>query len=238
MTRENIKTIAIIVLAFVAIIFASLYHSKKKDLNVSNHNIEVLTDTITTYKMRNGELMEAKKSLILDLNELQKYTSIKESEVKEIQKKLDNKVAYIAKLESGISIDDVQVRVDSVIIKDTSLYQCHFSDITKYYAISGFTEVNTIADTSRAVINEISIPTNLTVGLTKEDWTIFVKSDNPYMNITNINGAKLDKRDYQKRPRFVISFGVNGGAQYDVIRRQFGVGVNVGIHVGYVLFAM
>ena len=131
MTRENIKTIAIIVLAFVAIIFASLYHSKKKDLNVSNHNIEVLTDTITTYKMRNGELMEAKKSLILDLNELQKYTSIKESEVKEIQKKLDNKVAYIAKLESGISIDDVQVRVDSVIIKDTSLYQCHFSDITK-----------------------------------------------------------------------------------------------------------
>lgn len=238
MTRENIKTIAIVVLAIMAMLFAGLYGMKKHDLNVSNHNIEALTDTITTYKMRNGELMEAKKSLILDLDELQRYTSIKESEVKEIQRKLDKKVEYIAKLESGVTIENVQVRVDSVIVKDTSTYQCHFSDSTQYYAVAGFTEVDTRTDTARAVINEISVPTNLTVGLTKDDWTIFVKSDNPYMHITSIEGAKLEKRDYQKKPRFVISIGVNGGVQYDFIQRQFGVGVNAGIHVGYVLFAL
>lgn len=232
---EKIKTIALIVAVIAAIVFGALYMHKQRQFDVAAQNVAALNDTIHSVKLLNGELLQSKKSLILGLKELREYTDIKESEVLEIQRKLDAKVQYIAKLEGEAKVENIVTKTDSVVIVDSTTHRYHFSDSTQYYDIKGTNTVDFTKDESVTVIDSLRMPVDLTVGLTKEDWTIFVKSSNPYVAFNNITGANLNKKDYLKRDRFSLSVGLDFGIQYNLIHKTFDVGPTFGLQVNYII---
>ena len=72
----------------------------------------------------------------------------------------------------------------------------------------------------------------LKVGL-MDNYTIFVTSDCPYFEVTDIEGAVVDKNKFvQKQRRFVIIVYAGFGGQYGLITRKFDVGPQAGVGVG------
>ena len=60
------------------------------------------------------------------------------NEKKELEKKLDDKIAYIAKIESNIKVDTLEVH-DTVIIKDSSAINIKFNYNDQWLKFSGGT---------------------------------------------------------------------------------------------------
>ena len=84
-------------------------------------------------------------------------------------------------------------------------------------------------------IESLSMNVPLNVGLTN-DYQIFVKTPNPYISFTNIEGAVIDNSILRpKKKRF--SWGLHGGVgvMYDVIDKDIAIGPNAsfGVHINF-----
>ena len=149
-----------------------------------------------------------------------------------MQRKLDSKIAYIAQIESNTKIEYIEVVKDSIIYinNNPNNIKIPFKYDDKWLKIDG--ENNLVLGDEFDItthINEISINTPLTVGLTN-DYQIFIKSPNPYVNITDINGAVIDNSKlYPKKKRFSWGLQMGFGAMYDVIHNNISVGPYGGI---------
>ena len=247
---EKVKNYAILVLSIAVIVFILLFNWKNNQCSLAQHNLDALNDTLTVVRMENNELLAYKKSLVLQISDLEKYTLIKESEVKRLQKELGQKIKYIAEIESQIRHDTINTQQDSVVAVDTTTYQYHFSERTPYYALAGFTRVNHLTHMSHTVITENTMPLNLRVGL-GEDWTIFVNSDNPNVVIGSITGAHLNPKEFEKEKYGHLSIGfqsgfggtVNYGLQFSndgIIRHGWNVGAGwyfgLGFQYNFIVF--
>lgn len=234
--REKIGLIVIAVLLISLVGVILFATNKNKKLTVANNNIEALTDTITVKELKNGELLQYNQSLVLEKEELEKYLQLSKQEVKDLEKKLNSKLLYISKLEGTIKTDTIYIENTTTTV-DSLSYRYSFMKSTEYYTICGYTDVDEIHK-STTTITENTIPLKLKVGLT-EDWKIFVTSDNPHVNLTDIEGALVDKNVFlkqQKKNRFSIGIQAGFGAHYGLVHRQFDYGPYIGLGVEYILF--
>lgn len=235
--REKICFITIGVL-IIGLICTILYATHKKDdLIIANNNIAALTDSICSYEMKNGELLQVNHSLVIEKEELENYLGITKQEVKDLEKKLKTNLQYISKLEGTIKTDTIYIE-NAVSTTDSLSYRYSFMKDTEYYTICGYTDVDE-NHKSFTTITENTIPLKLKVGLT-QDWKIFVTSDNPNVNLTSIEGALVDKKTFlkqQKKDRFSIGIQIGFGAQYGLMHRQFDYGPYIGIGAEYRIFS-
>lgn len=223
----------ICILLGLLVLFIFLFINKRDNLNIAEHNIKSLNDTIRVEKLKNGELIEYKNSLIIEKSELEKYLCITNKEIKELERKLNEKVLYISKLEGEIRVDTLFLK-DSVSTNDSITYIYHFNDINKYYQLSGYTEVDG-NNKGNTVITNNTMNMKLKVGL-DDDWKIFVTSDNPYITFSGIDGAVLDKDVYLKRikqKKWGIGIQAGIGMQYGLIHKTFDVGPYIGVGISY-----
>ena len=221
------------ILLGLLVLFIFLFINKRDNLNIAEHNIKSLNDTIRVEKLKNGELIEYKNSLIIEKSELEKYLCITNKEIKELERKLNEKVLYISKLEGEIRVDTLFLK-DSVSTNDSITYIYHFNDINKYYQLSGYTEVDG-NNKGNTVITNNTMKMKLKVGL-DDDWKIFVTSDNPYITFSGIDGAVLDKDVYLKRikqKKWGIGIQAGIGMQYGLIHKTFDVGPYIGVGISY-----
>ena len=71
------------------------------------------------------------------------------------------------------------------------------------------------------------------VGLTN-DYTIFVESENPYLNITNIEGAVIDGSSIRpNKKKWNLSLHAGVGVHYGLFGQQVDVGPYVGAGISY-----
>lgn len=217
-----------IVLLIISLIWG--YFSRK--LDVSEQNLKAATTELKETKLKNGELLTSKNSYIATIDDLNNLLDISKKEVKELQRKLDSKIAYISQIESNVKIEYIEIVKDSIVYVDNTpkkaIAPFHYND--QWVNLNGENEF-TFGDTFdyRTKINEISMNVPLTVGLT-DDYQIFVKSPNPYFNISSIEGAVIDKSKlYPKKKRF--NWGLQGGmgVMYDFIDRDIAAGLYLGI---------
>ena len=88
-------------------------------------------------------------------------------------------------------------------------------------------------DKSKTTIFDINVNTPLKVGLTN-DLTIFVESENPYLNITNIEGEVVDGSAlYPKKKRWNLSLHGGIGVHYGLFGQKVDVGPYVGAGISY-----
>lgn len=237
MMRKYWREIIISVLVFVCIVLVMSTTCTRQKLDIAENNIQALNDSVRTYQLKNGELLSAKKTLIIEKNLLETYLDISKKDIRDLEKKLKSQVEYIGKLEQSIKVDTI-VMHDSIIVEsDTTKIYFNYDD--DWLNMSGLTWLSKYD--YGTTLNTLSMKTPLTIGLT-EDNQFFVTTPNPYISFTDINGAKVLETTRQKRWGIgpYLGFGVNvsygaglTNTQWLVNKPHIGFGFEIGIGVSY-----
>lgn len=228
---DNHKKIILIAiwLLFMLCVFSYL-HNKSNKLEISEHNNMVLRDSLRTLTLKNGEQVSTINSYILKKNELQKYLDISKSEIKELEKKLEGNVAYVSNIKTITKYDSIYVTDTITIEKDNSIcFNIDYYD--DWLELNGKSRIkDSVATTT---FDKIIVPVPLQVGLT-DDYRIWVKSKNPYLSITSVEGAVVEgSKLNQKQKKFSLGLSVGLGAQYGLFNKKIDFGPYVGIGLGY-----
>ena len=210
------------------------YFSREQEAN--EQNLKAAQNELYEVKLKNGELVTVRDSYIATIDDLEILLDISKSEIKDLQRKLDSKVAYISKIESNTKIEYIEVVKDSIVYVNNSpselISNFHYTD--QWLKINGQNNIK-IGETfeCNTILNEINVNTPLTVGLTN-DYQIFVSSPNPYVHFNEIEGAVIDNSMFRPRKkRFSWGIQLGAGIMYDVWHKQIAVGPYTGVGVEF-----
>lgn len=224
----------IILLVFIIIWMLGNNTTKNDNIKIYKNNIEALTNELDSIKLKNGFMMYTIQSLILEKSELEEYLDISKKEIKDLEKKLDSKIKYIANIEGKVAIDTLVLR-DSIYIDSNGNMSLYFDYSDKWVYLRGHSTQTTFDD-FYTTMDTLSMNVPLQVGLT-EDRRIFVNTKNPYMNITDIQGAYVDESQLRKIiNRFGLCFYLGWGIQYGVINQKFDTGPQGGFGIYYRIY--
>ena len=225
---------AVVFIGIIAIIWG-IYSNK---LDASEQNLKAARGQIEQVELKNGELLTSRDSYIATINDLEDLLDISKKEAKELQRKLDSKIAYISKIESQVKVEYIETVRDSIIYinNDPAYATSTFRYNNDWINLIGRNEF--IFDdefTYNTTIESLSVNVPLNVGLT-DNYQIFVKTPNPYVSFSNIEGAVIDNsvlRPRKKRFGWGIQFGV--GTMYDIVDNDIAVGPygGFGIHINF-----
>ena len=220
---------------FIVILSFVLNHYSNK-LTINEQNLKAANSELVEVKLKNGQLLVARDSYISTIDNLENILDVTKKEVKELQRDLNSKLAYISQIETNIKVENIEVVKDSIIYvnnnpNDITANFSYNDEWIKLEGYSRFTIGNEI--NYNTIIKNININVPLNVGIT-DDYQIFAKSPNPYINFTDINGAVIEKsKFYPKKKRF--NWGLQGGfgMMYDFINKNISAGPYVGVGVEY-----
>ena len=226
-SRARVYIYIILIILFILLIYNNINIYKKNA--IYKENIETLLDSVHTLYTSNGELLSYKQSYILAKKDLESYIDISTKERREIERKLNSSLAYIAKLESSLQIDTIYTR-DSVVIDNTKTI-IYFDYKDKWVTLQGNTKIEDNDYSTMLSSLQMNVP--LKLGLT-EDRKIFVSSDNPYLNIASIDGAAIENSLlYPKKKKWNIGIQLGVGACYDILHTNIAIGPYVGVGISY-----
>ena len=237
--KINWATIGMLIVSIIVIIIMATCQSRmKRDLDISEHNLKVAYDSIEVLELRNGDLVYEIGSHIVEKDKLATYLDISQHEIHDLEKKLNDKIAYISNLEAQIRYQDVHTRdsvshsADSITGIDTTKIDIRYKD--DWLALRGQTVL--VQDNATTTFSDIYVPVPLRVGLT-DNYNIWVESKNPNVSITDIEGAAVKDsplaRPAPKRWGLSAFLGVGINTGYDPINRQ--IGLNIGPSVGFAI---
>ena len=211
------KKICIIegIIIVLFIIAGILYHTHHNAANkILEQNFKAATDTIEVLKLKNGELLYEKSAFILKENELQAQLSLSKDEIKELKKKIGG-INTITKIET-------QVEFDTIYIKNNSIGPSRFS----FEYNDNWLKLKGLSSKDSTQIYDISVPIDLVVGMSK-DYNIFVKTDNPYLKVNNIEGAVVDRNLFEKKSSWSHGVSIGFGIQYGLGNKRFDYGPQI-----------
>lgn len=213
----------IIIACLMAIVCAMGFHIN--NLNERNERIEqnykAAQDSIKILYMDNEYLLYEKDAYILKESELQDQININQEEIKEIKKKLKTSIDYISKIDGLVKVDTIYMN-DTIYYKD-SIPTIHFGYKDDWLTLNGSTTL--LNNTSKTSIHNIQVPILVETGLT-EDYNIFVKTNNPYVTIQNIDGAIIKDRKFNIDYHHELQVGI--GFQYGLFNNQIDFGPQIG----------
>ena len=161
-----------------------------------------LSDSVTTYRDKSGDLTFEKSTLIASKNELKNLNRELYDEVKDLK---DNPKIVI-KTEVKIIHDTVEVETKTILYADGSIGLNWNRDTTfsvgNFQSLSGETRFKL---DSNKVTNVNTTLTKNTFGMSfitglkegKDSYEIFIKSDYPGFSATDIQGSIIDKKMIQ-----------------------------------------
>lgn len=218
-------------IVFIAIIAAvwGIYNNK---LDTSEQNLKAARGRIEQVELKNGELLSSRDSYIATINDLEELLDITKQEVKDIQRQLDSKVAYISKIESEVRIEYIETVRDSIIYVNSNpnIATSTFRYNNEWVDLIGQNEfIFGEQFDYKTTIESLSMDVPLNVGLTN-DYQIFVKTPNPYVSFSSIDGAVIDNSILKPRKkRFNWGLQMGFGAMYDIVDKDITVGPYAGV---------
>ena len=223
---------AVIFITIIALLWG--YFSSK--LDVSEQNLKAAKGRMEQVELKNGELLAHRDSYIASINDLEELLDISKKEAKEIQRKLDSKIAYISKIESEVRIEYIETVRDSIIYinNDPKEATSTFRYNDKWIDLIGRNDF-TFGETFsyNTTIESLSMDVPLNVGLTN-DYQIFVKTSNPYVSFSSIDGAVINNSILKPRKkRFSWGLQLGVGAMYDILNKNVAVGPYGGLGVEF-----
>lgn len=207
--------------------------------NYYNERLETTTQNLIAYKgkleevvLQNKNLLVTKDSYIATISDLEEQLDITKKEAREIQRQLNSKLAYIAKIEQSIEVEYVEVIKDSIVYVNNqyAIAKFHYNDDwIRFDGENEFQFGNNFNYTTR--VKNISIIAPLTIGLTN-DYQIFATTPNPYITFTDIEGSVIENsvlKPRKKRFSWGLQFGF--GTMYDIIDKDLSIGPYGGLGV-------
>lgn len=227
-TKLHIGIYTILSLAIVVLLVCN--RCTRDTANISQQNVKALLDTVQTLKLYNGELVSYKQQYINTRKELEQYVGISSKTIKDLEKQLDSKIDRITYLESSIRIDTVIVETAvTQNTNDSTTYEFHLDK--QWIKMNGSLQVVNAVPTT--TLYSLSIPTPLVVGMT-EDNKVFVTSENPYIDINNIESSiVVQNNKTNKRKPWNIGASAGVGVMYDCIGKSFCAGPYIGFGLSY-----
>lgn len=218
-----------LVLISVRFIVSSCYYRHK----ASEPNYVYITDSIETYKNKLKEEYSAKQMIIAERDELKKTNAELYAEVKNLK---DNPIV-ITKTDIVFKTDTIIAQSDSIVTPDITTKNLFWSTQDNgFYVLKGLTSVKSDFSSFQTTINNLTIPISITTDIIEKDKKLMfiTKSDNPYVNITYMNGAFLNPKDSKVIksyfPKKHWGIGLQLGAGLD---KNLGVTPYLGIGVSY-----
>lgn len=218
-------------MVFIAII-AAVWGIYDNRLDTSEQNLKAARGHIEQVELKNGELLSSRDSYIATINDLEELLDITKQEVKDIQRQLDSKVAYISKIESEVRVEYIETVRDSIIYvnSDPNIATSTFRYNNKWVDLIGRNEfIFGEQFDYKTTIESLSMDVPLNVGLTN-DYQIFVKTPNPYVSFSSIEGAVIDNSILKPRKKkFNWGLQMGFGAMYDIMNKNIAVGPYAGV---------
>lgn len=211
----NIKNI-LITLSLGLIIFLLCQNSYLRK-NYTN-NIKVVTDSLTTYKNKVGELYTAQTTYIASEKELKKINNDLYDEIKHLKENplVVTKVEYITKIDT-ITIKDIPIEEH----ENNYSYNWNYKD--DWFSIDGLSSFNMETKLGITNINNLFTKTSLVLDVIEnkdKGLDIIVKSNNPYCTVSSIEGAVIS-------PEKIKSLN-----SYMKNRNRWGIGIQAGAGIG------
>jgi hypothetical protein len=215
-------------------ILGTMTHCSNDRISTLETNMSAYRDSIEYVNMRNGELLASRQSFIMSEAQAREELEISKKEIGELKKQLNSDIAYIAKLEAELELKDtLWMRPDTVFINsDTGTQLKHFIWNNKWTEIKSTIIGNSILDASMT-INKLHMNVPLQLGLT-DDYKLWVKSENPFITFTDIDGVVIDGssiKPIKRKWNFGLHAGV--GVHYGLFGQQVDVGPYVGFGISY-----
>ena len=227
------KNFIIFALLIVGTIFFFKYKSAVHELEEGQTNV---TDSLTTYKNKIGELYVQQNTYVMDIKELKKKNSELAQEVKNLK---DNPI-IVTKIKTVTEIKEIHVK-DTVTIDTLGRYTLPMNYQDQWCLISGRSTIDTKLMIGESVFDTISFPNNITIDLIEKNkqLSFIAKSDNPYCQINSLNGSVLspEKSDVLKKrfdKKWAVVAGV--GPTLTVVDGKIKLVPGVQITLGYKLF--
>ena len=232
MTKKSWIILIIEALVFIALLGTVSKCSRDK-IDTLEHNIDAYKDRIEYVEDRNENLMIIKSSLILSEEEARKELELSKAEIKNLKKKLNDDIAYIAKLESQVALKDtVWMKPDTVYVTNDNTITKQFSWNDNWTNMTASVFGNTIED-SKLSVNSLNMNVPLELGLT-DDYKFWVKSENPYVNFTDIKSTVIDNSSVKaKEKRFHHGISIGFGFQYGLFGKTWDFGPQFGYSLEY-----
>lgn len=225
--RTIIEVLVMIILFVWALTSMQRCSTMKLEYNTAQNNIVALTDSITYFESKTGELVAQKTMLTGEIKDLKESYS---KELNDLYNELNSMKRKNAQLAAQIDVlienpaRDTVWKYDSVLVVQSLVQPFQFKD--KWRNLSGNIMLN---DNKMGLnINEDQVFFDYTVAV--DDGLIYIKSDNPYVTYNQITAIQ----EQQKKPkRWNIGFQAGFGFQYGMFSKNVDAGPYLGVGVSY-----
>ena len=220
------KTSFIIIgLLLLTIIFMGYkQYNLNNKLQISEQNYIAAIDSMNIIELKNQEMLYEKEIYILKETELNARLDITNEELKEIKKKLKSSIDYISRIDGEVKIDTIHT-IDTLYYRQDSIPILSFSYKDEWLNLNGETKFNKSFNNPETTINNIEVPLTLQTGLTRDN-NIFIKTNNPYVNITSIEGAIINDKKF--KINFKHNLLIGAGFQYGLFNNKIDFGPQIG----------
>lgn len=227
----KLKNLAIIALIALGCAFIYVHHRssvKSQQIEVYEHNIRVLNDSLRTVKLQNGQLLVERGSLILSEAEMSKQLGLKKDEISDLKSKLSSAITQLNKVQAVVIHDSIYIP-GKIIYATADSLKADFVYKDDWTGMSG--TFNYKNESCSVQLYDMCTNIPLTIGLT-ESKHFFVTSTNPHVQFTDINST-INIKSLQKPKRWSLGLNVGPGFFYDITRNQIGAGIGCQIGVNY-----
>lgn len=209
----------LIVSILMLFFFFQARHLNQKLIKANN----AFTTELSVYHNKADEEYAAKQLAILEVSELKNKNQELYQEIKNLR---ENPVV-VTKIKTKFKVDTLLLETEHTVTPDPenpSLTQhnfnWHYSHPDNYYAIDGLSTVSSDFNSYSTTLNNLTVNSKFTVDLVddKEHLNILVRSDNPYIDVSDINSVVIDPR---KSPVIKKYFP----------QKRWGIGPSIGVGV-------
>ena len=224
--KRDIIYIGVIIAALVFCLFSvRSCQSKSSDINDLNHNIIALSDSISYYKTKNGQLVAEKTAIIGDMETLKLtnedlYNKLKDMKIKNAEQALE-----IKGLVENPKYDTTWVFSTDTLYRNLEFAKS-FEKKDNYRLLDG--TVSLKDNNMQLSINHDEVYFDYTIAI--EDGVVYLNSDNPYVKFDSVYGLIAAK---EKPKHWNLGIQVGIGGQYGLINKKIDVGPYIGVGISY-----
>jgi hypothetical protein len=218
---------------------------------ISQNNIEVLNDSINTFKTKNGSLINERGILIASKKELKTLNSELYKTVNDLEKEIDGiEPTIVIDYQTSVVHDTVFLNSNLLVLND-STYEVNFNKDTIYNEnnsrkIAGSITIKLLSDTSqfntveisevKLTKDEINMDASLVIGMKDDKLKVWLSTKYPGFQADQIEAVTLDPNIHPElrklnNKKFSVGPYVGFG-----IGQNFSISPSIGIGIQYGLF--
>ena len=211
---SSLVTVIAVITSMFLVCTTAYYRDRLRNIDTT-----WMADSLSVYHNKLDEEYAQKAMLLSSINDLKERNNALYEETK----RLKEHPVIVSRVLTETIIDTVYTSTDTVYVdKENGMVSSSWNAYDNdYYTVSGKTDISLEGDSASTVINSIRMNAMLRYDVVDNgrNLSVLVRSDNPYMNVSDIQGAFIDPAKSKTISK-----------RFD---KRWGVGPYVGVGIGY-----